>query len=236
MLNVKPLSDIFERHIYRFPTHELFGWLLDDVLASFGVPIQYPPPKKARELMLNMSGTYGILVHEHAPFSDLLGQLYMAIAYTSVKGAMGQYFSPPTLALMMAEMMIGASEMPRGRAVRVCDPACGSGVMLLSAAEVVMRRHGEASLADLSLTGIDIDPLCSKMVAVQLMANCAMHGLSLGEVLIYRGNALGETDQWQVLLHAAHEDFDAAPPALHPDRIAAVQEAAAQQRRQTMVG
>jgi len=236
MLNIKPLSDIFERHIYRFPTHELFGWLLDDVLGSFGVPLQYPPPKEAREVVLKMSSTYASLVRENDPFSDLLGQLYMAIAYSSVKGAMGQYFSPPNLALMMAEMTIGASEMPRGRAVRVCDPACGSGAMLLSAAAVVMRRHGQASLADLSLTGIDIDPLCSKMVAVQLMGNCAMHGFSLGEVLIYCGNALAVTEQWKVVMHATHEDFDAAPPALHPARMEAVKAAAEQQRRQQMVG
>ena len=99
-----------------------------------------------------------------------------------------------------------------------------------------MRRHGADSLADLSLTGIDIDSLCSKMAAVQLVANWVMHCLSLGEILIYCGNSLGLTDQWKVVMHATHEKFDAVPPALHPDRIVAVQDAAAQQRQQQAGG
>ena len=236
MLNIKPLLRIFERDIYQFPTHELFGWLIDDLLGGFGVPIQYPPREEARELIKELSATYASLVRDHEPFSDLLGQLYMALAYSSVKGAMGQYFTPPSVALMMAQITIGADEMPRGRLVRVCDPTCGSGVMLLSAASVVMDRHGADSLADLSLTGIDIDSLCSKMAAVQLVANCVMHGISLGEILIYCGNALGLADKWTVVLHATHKKFDPVPAALHPDRIAAVREAAGRQRQQGIGG
>jgi len=227
MFNTKPLVALFEKHLYAFRTHELFGWLLDDVLAGFGVPIEYPPRAESHELLKELSGQYASLVRDHAPFSDLLGQLYMALAYRSVKGSMGQYFSPPNLATMMAEITIGGGEMPRGQPVRVCDPACGSGVMLLSTAEVVLRRHGEDSLKDLSLTGTDIDPLCSKMAAVQLLGSCAMHGLSLGEVVIYRGNSLGSPQDLTVVVHASNPAFDASPPAHHPARVAALQEAAA---------
>lgn len=116
--------------------------------------------------------TYLELV-ELFPFTDILGSLYMEIE-ANCKYA-GQYFTPMAVCRCMADMQVGTGEHFRQTAqengfVSVCDPAVGSGAMLLAFANSV-NNIDPMLLTKLRLYGIDLDPVCCNMCKIQLRAN-----------------------------------------------------------------
>ncbi|HRY14772.1 MAG TPA: hypothetical protein P5330_02725 [Candidatus Competibacteraceae bacterium] len=110
---------------------------------------------------------------------------------------------------------------------RVCEPASGSGALLLAWAETIAERHGLEALRYWSLTGVDLASECARMTAVQLLANAVIQPCAFGELLVYQGNALTGADL-EVVVHAIAPTTSAehAPPARHPARLAAIQSAA----------
>lgn len=88
---------------------------------------------------------------------DILGDLFQgAITY----GEAGQFFSPPPICRLMANMTI--ADMPddeKQQKKTVCDPACGSGRMLLAVAET--QPHWE-------FVGQDVDLRCVRLTAINL--------------------------------------------------------------------
>lgn len=112
---------------------------------------------------------------------DILGDLYQgAITY----GEAGQFFSPPPIARMMAAMTIGdVPEEAKHEKKSVCDPACGSGRMLLAVAE--KQPHW-------LFVGQDVDLRCVRMCAINLalrnLYGYVIHGNSLANErrLVYR--------------------------------------------------
>ena len=110
---------------------------------------------------------------EQAPFRDILGELFMRLDVNSANA--GQYFTPWNIAVMMASMQFDAGQFEQTAArkgvVSVCDPACGSGVMLLAFASVVHAALGRAGLSRLELYGQDIDIRCVNMCRIQLRLN-----------------------------------------------------------------
>lgn len=52
----------------------------------------------------------------------------------------GQFFTPQSIADMMAQIS-GVQEPPEGKDyIRLCEPTCGSGVMVISAAKVLLKE------------------------------------------------------------------------------------------------
>lgn len=88
---------------------------------------------------------------------DILGDLFQgAITY----GEAGQFFSPPPICRLMANMTI--VDMPdedKQQKKTVCDPACGSGRMLLAVAET--QPHW-------LFVGQDVDLRCVRLTAINL--------------------------------------------------------------------
>ncbi|MET3979004.1 23S rRNA G2445 N2-methylase RlmL [Mucilaginibacter sp. UYP25] len=74
-------------------------------------------------------------------------------------GHNGQYFTPTPICDMMSAMSIGDNSRP---GQTICDPACGSGRMLLAAAKI--NRH-------IHFYGADLDITCCKMAIVNIMLN-----------------------------------------------------------------
>lgn len=95
------------------------------------------------------------------PYSDILGDFYMA--YIS-HGQNGQYFTPKPVCTILAKI----NGMDSIYHQRVMDPACGSGRMLLSAAELNHENY---------FYGSDNNNSCAKMATV----NCYLNGL-VGEI------------------------------------------------------
>ena len=105
---------------------------------------------------------------------DILGDIFQGAI---TRGQGGQFFTPQNVCDLMAKMTMDAEVHT------VRDPCCGSGRLLLAAAEV--NRSAE-------FYGQDIDLRCVQMTAINLGLNnlygYAIHGDSLGgeQRLIYR--------------------------------------------------
>lgn len=224
------LSQLLLSYHYFYRPSEYLSWALEAVLRGMGCQIGEPAPEKARRVVDQVVECYLEEVAKAHPFTDLLGEAYMDTASKSRQSGLGQYFTPTPIARMMAKMLMGveSGRKPNGDLWRTCDPTSGSGVMMLTAAQEILDSHGKDALANWSFTCCDLDYVCSLMSAVQLLANCAVFDLTLGEVLVLHGDSLRPTlDGMSVIVHAT---APAAPvvPALHPGRLQALQQAAEQ--------
>ena len=117
-------------------------------------------------------GVYTDAVTE-LPFQDILGQIFMRLDIKSVQA--GQYFTPFHIAEMMARIQFSREDFEAKVAekgeVSVCDPAVGSGVMLLAFAKVVHDEFGRAGVSKIRFYGTDIDERCVLMCRIQLRMN-----------------------------------------------------------------
>jgi len=96
---------------------------------------------------------------------DILGEFYEENLYR--KGA-SQYFTPWPLCTLMAKCAIDTSqEGDLDRPIRIFDPACGSGRMLLASAREAGPDH--------EYYGTDIDSTCVKMAAINLFLSGMFH-------------------------------------------------------------
>ena len=92
---------------------------------------------------------------------DPLGDLFQsAITY----GEAGQFLTPMPVCRMTAKMTMANIELPADRRIKINDPCCGSGRMLLAAAEI----HRDAAFY-----AQDVDARCVKMTTI----NLALRGL-----------------------------------------------------------
>jgi len=74
-------------------------------------------------------------------------------------GFNGQYFTPTPVCEMISAMTIGEALESRET---ICDPACGSGRMLLASAK--LNRHSK-------FYGADLDSTCCKMALINMLLN-----------------------------------------------------------------
>lgn len=104
---------------------------------------------------------------------DVLGTLYEQYAAGSKfrQQALGQFFTPIEVTEMMARMLIDNTDQP----ATVCDPCAGSGRMLVAAAKCLHP--------DSLFVGVDLDPVCADMTALNLLF------FNLNGVVL-RGNSL----------------------------------------------
>lgn len=91
--------------------------------------------------------------------NDVLGAFYEQYLYR--KGA-SQYFTPYPICAFMASSCF-TPESKDGQSQNILDPCCGSGRMLLAASETGGKHHG--------FYGIDLDPVCVRMAAINLFLN-----------------------------------------------------------------
>lgn len=93
---------------------------------------------------------------------DALGTLYEEISSRQKSSMMGQFFTPPSLCDMTAQMLTPTER--EEHTITVNDPSAGSGRMLLAFNAIYPGAYHIAQ---------DLDPICTKMSAI----NMAMHGI-----------------------------------------------------------
>jgi len=216
---------------YRYRGADILRFLLDAVFVRFGLTPRDTIPDDIHREVQQLTALYLDGVRDTPPFTDILGPAYMLVASHGQRDILAQFFTPISIASMMARMTIG--EPPAaGQVLRSCDPACGSGVMMLCFAQAMHEIHGTSALKQLSITCVDIDQYCARMAAAQFLCNLYTHDLALAELLVLRGDSLlPDPSSTEVMVHATCADLPEAEyaPALHPARLEAVQSAAVAQ-------
>lgn len=117
---------------------------------------------------------------------DLLGCVYTMMRSHSAKAARGEFYTPPAVAEMMAQISLGGL----GPGQSICDPTAGTGGLLRAAAST-LRADGRDP-GDYVWYGCDISPVAVAGLAV----NAHIWGLGR-QVVIGCANTLAEPD-WEV--------------------------------------
>lgn len=114
----------------------------------------------------------GPLAHEMLTDpKDLLGKVYQAYGANDKK-RFAQFFTPDSVARAMAQMSLCAvarSTFEKKTGAVIGEPACGAGVMAIHALEVVREELGAWGTSRTTVVCNDIDELCAKMCALQLV-------------------------------------------------------------------
>jgi len=113
-------------------------------------------------------------IHPDYTYQDIVGGAYMNLG-TSSKG-FGQFFTPWNVARMMAEITLSQPDLSRytpERPMTICDPSCGSGVMLLAAASCLPRSFIDEGRV--AFYGMDVDRTCISMAQL----NVRLYGLNV---------------------------------------------------------
>lgn len=221
------LLTLHNKHGYR--SEQYLGWAIDDYLADLtGKKKENPPPVEVMQQLRELGRLYAEEVARSDPFSDILGRTYMDLVSSGGQKSMAQFFTPEPLARVMAEMAKPnrVEEAAKGDLYRVMEPACGAGIMILQLCSAIAASEGFNALQHLSLCAIDLDPLCCKMTAVQLLANTLINEAPYGELIVLHGNALDDPTKLKTIVHASHARWHGhIAPAQHPARIEALKAA-----------
>jgi hypothetical protein len=98
---------------------------------------------------------------ENRPFEDLLGTFYMEVALSKKgQGWNGEFHTPKPICDLIARLTVGKVEsLPDDRPITVCEPACGSGAMILAFAQACppeIRRRLRVTAIDINRTACDM--------------------------------------------------------------------------------
>lgn len=138
-------------------------------------------PKAFGALMLQM---------EAQPFTDILGGVYMDIQ-RGVQGRGGEFHTPQVLCEAIAQML-RVDDFPQEGVVKMAEPACGAGAMILAYAKQLtpeQRRRLRVDATDISLSACHMCFINTSLWAVP--------------TTVYHGNALsGEVwSRWRNVAH-----------------------------------
>jgi len=132
---------------------------------------------------------------------DLLGDMFEAgISH----GAAGQVFTPTPLCKLIARITLPSESTNLDGRRTVADPCCGSGRMLLAAAELQPHWH---------FFGQDIDLTCVRMTAINLALRNRYGHVIWGNTLANEQRLVYETGRVQVWGNAIRKvRLERAPP------------------------
>ena len=177
IISGKDFEKLFDKISYGFSEWSVFNDFLDMCIYAFSrgkyeaeyleIVKRYPKEKvnQLAELLsllvLSMTGEINSTETSENKYSagaqDILGELYEQ-RFSSSKS--GQFFTPQPIADFMAIAICGDSKEFEHKTV--CDPACGSGRMLLAAKKINPYNR---------FYGADLDETCCKMAAINLFLN-----------------------------------------------------------------
>lgn len=96
---------------------------------------------------------------------SFLGPVLEEIGASNMRN--GQFLTPASVANMMARVNVADVEYTPGKVIRVSDPACGAGVMLIANGEALIQERHVAQ-CDILLIGGDIDKRACDMTYIEL--------------------------------------------------------------------
>lgn len=183
---LKPLAEIFDKLAYRHGNYsEVFSDFVNYTVACFLLDGDKKVAEHLKDkykqdyalfndlLMCFLDTMNKCLVSEKSWY-DVLGEIYETISHNWKSSALGQFFTPPALVDCMTVMTLG--DLMAGEQKRILDSACGSGRMLIAA-----HAHAPGNFQ----FGADIDPICTKMTAINMMVHGCVGEVSCMDSLRY---------------------------------------------------
>jgi type I restriction-modification system DNA methylase subunit len=146
----KIIEDIARRRSSPFEVFSDFVRMAACALASQTREKEYleVAGRYSREELEQFSKALAALVSEMeaAPFTDVLGPYYIEVGSKFSRDLRGEFYTPKSVGDAIAGMLIDApSVIEAGKPITVCDPASGSGGLVLS----VAREFAQAKAVDL---------------------------------------------------------------------------------------
>lgn len=120
------------------------------------------------------------------PFTDILSDVHGLMLYDRKAEGLGQHFTPKDLAQLTADLAECHTKRHKPKGDTVYDPTCGAGGLILP----MLAMRDEAHLARTTVVAQDIDPLCSAMTALQILAGQVVSRCLIGEVRVECKNVL----------------------------------------------
>jgi len=122
--------------------------------------------REETELICRLFALTVQMMEENGMPEDVLGPLYMELELGN--GNVGQFFTPPEIAEMMAQISYGdALESMEKPFIKLEEPACGAGCMILAFAKV-MQSKGHSINERLWVQAIDVHRTTALMCYVQM--------------------------------------------------------------------
>ena len=138
--------------------------------------------KEEREQFVKLHAMVINALEESLYSVDLLGEIYHSLGLSNSRN--GQFFTPMHIAQLMAQIMIGpkCEEIKTKGYVTICEPTCGSGVMVMAAADALHKNYYSPS-QNMCVLAVDNDIRCAMMAYIQLsylgIPAVVIHGDSL---------------------------------------------------------
>jgi hypothetical protein len=140
-------------------------------------------------------------VMEADPFTDFLGPFYMEHGSKGDRDWGGEFYTPKPVCLMTAKLTLSAADFSEAsaRPLRMLEPACGSGTMILAAAQVLKDDFGVSP----SLMRWDAWDI-SRTACTMTYLNCTLWGIP---VRVFHGDTLRLKvhHAWRNPFYPAHE-------------------------------
>ena len=199
---IKPLELMMNRFVmdYSVDITTAFNGLLDYIIGYFdptGAPIEgWPFKREQNKRMYEMMFQYITIMDEqlaHKQWFDAWGDLFMALYANGADK--NQFFTPPSLVNMMTEVAMNNLGEPThdvlgfGRRHIINDPSCGSSRNLLAGFSKYVYLYDRKPY----LSGEDIDSLCCKMSAVNMMMHGCLSATTPSRSLTRCGSATSST-------------------------------------------
>lgn len=122
-----------------------------------------------------------ILAMEAQPFTDILGGVYMDIN-RGVQGRGGEFHTPQTLCEAIAQMVRG-DDFPKEGIVKIGEPACGAGAMILAYAKHLTPQQRGRLRVDATDISVEACHMCFINTSLWAIPTTVYHGNTLsGEV------------------------------------------------------
>lgn len=159
--------------------------------AAFGFTAFVREKGRAFEWEMKVTEAYYRAVQSNEPFEDVLTAIHGEFLSRFGGNGLGQHFTPADLAKLAG--LLGAQNFKKHTQeglIRIGEPTCGAGSLIMGSISELMKSEGRGVVSRLSVTANDLDPLCSAMTTLQLMANQFIHALPLAQIEVTVGNTL----------------------------------------------
>ncbi|HUD91315.1 N-6 DNA methylase [Sphingobium sp.] len=181
--HLKVMRELLQRCQPRHDIYTVFGHCMEAMAIAIANSIDLRARDQREARYLDIVGRYGADVVESFPqvmaelavaleagMGDVLGALFHDLELHNK--AKGQFFTPYSVSIAMAQMLAGDTAALRENIERrgyltAMEPACGSGCMVIALADV-LRAQGINYQRHLHVTAIDIDPRAVHMAYAQL--------------------------------------------------------------------